>query len=100
MEVTQTRLTNVYDSIEAYNAATTGARCRTTCWFSPGFPAGISERAAELLTRLARNGPRAGVYILATVEPGLELPRGFDLVRAGRAGTTLHVAAAADRDLE
>ena len=74
MEVTQTRLTNVYDSVEAYNAATTGATVPYHVLVLAGFPAGLSDRAAELLGRLARNGPRSGLYIVATVDPGLRCP--------------------------
>jgi len=79
VEVTQTRLTNVHDSVEAYNGATTGAMVPYHVLVFAGFPADVTEYAAELLTRLARNGPRAGLYILATQDPRLELPRGLDL---------------------
>jgi DNA segregation ATPase FtsK/SpoIIIE, S-DNA-T family len=79
VDVTQTRLTNVYDSVEAYNTATTGATVPYHVLVLAGFPADINERSAELLTRLARNGPRAGLYILATLDPRRPLPRGFDL---------------------
>ena len=89
VEVTQTRLTNVYDSVEAYNAATTGATVPYHVLVLAGFPAGLSDRAAELLGRLARNGPRSGLYIVATVDPGLDMPRGFDLEALSALGTTL-----------
>jgi len=89
VEVTQTRLTNVYDSVEAYNAATTGATVPYHVLVLAGFPAGLGDRAAELLGRLARNGPRSGLYIVATVDPQLEMPRGFDLSGLGELGTTL-----------
>jgi hypothetical protein len=89
VEVTQTRLTNVYDSVEAYNAATTGAAIPYHVLVLAGFPAGVSDRAAELLGRLARNGPRAGLYLLATVDPGLPPPRGFDLASLTALGTTV-----------
>ena len=89
VEVTQTRLTNVYDSVEAYNAATTGATVPYHVLVLAGFPAGISDRAAELLGRLARNGPRSGLYIVATVDPGLPMPRDFDLAALTALGTTL-----------
>jgi DNA segregation ATPase FtsK/SpoIIIE, S-DNA-T family len=91
VEVTQTRLTNVYDSIEAYNAATTGVSVPYQVLVLAGFPGGISEQSAELLTRLARNGPRAGVYILATIDRGLERTRAPGL--AALAAADLHVAA-------
>ncbi|HTQ94095.1 MAG TPA: FtsK/SpoIIIE domain-containing protein, partial [Streptosporangiaceae bacterium] len=96
VEVTQTRLTNVYDSVEAYNAATTGATVPYHVLVLAGFPAGLSDRAAELLGRLARNGPRSGLYIVATVDPGLEMPRGFDLDAVSALGTTLSVDSGGD----
>src|SRR5580693_7088628 len=89
VEVTQTRLTNVYDSVEAYNAATTGATIPYHVLVLAGLPAGVSDQAAELLGRLARNGPRAGLYLLATVDPGLPPPRGFDLAALAALGTTV-----------
>ncbi len=89
VEVTQTRLTNVYDSVEAYNAATTGATVPYHVLVLAGFPAGISDRAAELLGRLARNGPRSGLYIVATLDPGLPMPSDFDLAALTALGTTL-----------
>jgi hypothetical protein len=58
VEVTQHRLTNVYDSVEAYNAATTGVLVPYHVLVLAGFPAGVDDQAAELLGRLARNGPR------------------------------------------
>jgi DNA segregation ATPase FtsK/SpoIIIE, S-DNA-T family len=91
VEVTQTRLTNVYDSVEAYNAATTGATVPYHVLVLAGYPAGVSDQAAELLGRLARNGPRNGLYIIATVDPGLPMPRGFDLAALGALGTTLRL---------
>jgi len=89
VEVTQHRLTNVYDSVEAYNAATTGMLVPYHVLVLAGFPAGVDDQAAELLGRLARNGPRAGLYILATVDPGLPLPRGFDLAALTALSTNL-----------
>ncbi len=89
VEVTQTRLTNVYSSVEAYNTGTTGATVPYHVLVLAGFPAGIDDRASELLGRLARNGPRAGLYIVATVDPSLDMPRGFDLAALSALGTTL-----------
>jgi S-DNA-T family DNA segregation ATPase FtsK/SpoIIIE len=89
VEVTQTRLTNVYDSVEAYNAATTGATVPYHVLVLAGFPAGVGDRAGELLGLLARNGPRSGLYIVGTVDPGLEMPRGFDLAELSALATTL-----------
>jgi S-DNA-T family DNA segregation ATPase FtsK/SpoIIIE len=89
VEVTQTRLTNVYDSVEAYNAGTTGVTVPYHVLVLADFPAGISERAGELLTGLARNGPRAGVYVIATLDPRQETPRGFDLADLTALATNL-----------
>jgi DNA segregation ATPase FtsK/SpoIIIE, S-DNA-T family len=89
VEVTQRRLTNVYDSVEAYNAATTGVLVPYHVLVLAGFPAGFDPVAAELLGGLARNGPRAGLYILVTVDPGLPLPRGFDLAALSALSTNL-----------
>ena len=91
VEVTQTRLTNVYDSIEAYNEGTTGVSVPYYVLVLAGLPGGISEHSAELLARLARNGPRAGVYIVATVEQGQERPRGFALAELTATATDLRV---------
>jgi hypothetical protein len=91
VEVTQTRLTNVYDSVEAYNEASTGVSVPYHILVFAGFPGGISEHSADLLTRLARNGPRAGVYIVATVERGQERARGFDLAALTGTAMDLHV---------
>lgn len=74
VEVTQTRLTNVYDSVEAYNRATAGSLVPYHVLALAGFPAGVSDRAADLLARLARNGPRAGLYLVATVDSRLTPP--------------------------
>ncbi|HEV2537691.1 MAG TPA: FtsK/SpoIIIE domain-containing protein [Streptosporangiaceae bacterium] len=96
VEVTQTRLTNVYDSVEAYNATTTGATVPYHVLVLAGFPAGIDDRAGELLGRLARNGPRSGLYIVATVDPELDMPRGFDLAALSALGTTLSLDSGGD----
>jgi hypothetical protein len=91
VEVTQTRLTNVYESIEDYNDATTGVSVPYHILVLAGFPGGISDHSADLLARLARNGPRAGVYIVATVEHGQERTRRFDLAALTGSAMDLHV---------
>jgi S-DNA-T family DNA segregation ATPase FtsK/SpoIIIE len=91
VEVTQTRLTNVYDSVEAYNESSTGVSVPYHVLVLAGFPGGITTYSAELLARLARNGPRAGVYILATAERGQEEGRSLDLTALTATATALHV---------
>ena len=92
VEVIQTRLTNVYESVEAYDQASTGTAVPYQLLVLAGFPSGISDRAAETLTRLAHAGPRAGVYIVATLDSGQEMPRGFDLAELTALGTNLRLA--------
>jgi DNA segregation ATPase FtsK/SpoIIIE, S-DNA-T family len=89
VEVTQTRLTNVYDSVEAYNAAATGPLIPYHVLVMAGFPAGFSDRATDLLGQLARNGPRAGLYLLGTVDPGRPRSRALDLAALTALGTTV-----------
>ena len=89
VEVTQTRLTNVYDSVEAYNAAATGPLIPYHVLVLTGFPAGFSDRSAALLGQLARNGPRAGLYLLGTVDPGRPRSRSVDLDALTGLGTTV-----------
>jgi S-DNA-T family DNA segregation ATPase FtsK/SpoIIIE len=93
VDVTQTRLTNVYGSVEAYNAATTGVSVPYHVLVLTGFPGGISEHSAELLAQLARNGPRAGVYIVATAERWQERARGLHLSALTGTATDVHAAA-------
>jgi DNA segregation ATPase FtsK/SpoIIIE, S-DNA-T family len=95
VEVTQHRLTNVYSSIEEYNAATTGAAVPYTVLVLAGFPAHFTDRTAKLLATLAENGPRAGVYIIATVDPGQEMPRDFVLESLTGRATNLRMTSAA-----
>jgi S-DNA-T family DNA segregation ATPase FtsK/SpoIIIE len=92
VDVTQARLTNVYESIEAYNQASSGTAVPYHVLVLAGFPSGISDRAAETLTRLAHGGPRAGVYVVATLDTGQDLPRGFDLAALTALGTNLRLA--------
>jgi hypothetical protein len=94
VEVTQHRLTNVYPSVEEYNAAATGAAVPYTVLALPGFPAGFTDRTARLLATLAETGPRAGVYLVATIDPGRELPRDFHLESLTGRATNLQVNAA------
>jgi S-DNA-T family DNA segregation ATPase FtsK/SpoIIIE len=90
-EVNKTRLTNVYDSVEAYNAGAAGLAIPYHFLVVDGFPAGFTDRAAELLTQLARNGPRAGVYMIATLDRGMKMPRDFDLAEVTRLATNLQL---------
>lgn len=91
VEVTQQRLTNVYASVADYNEATTGVPVPFTFLVLADLPAGLSDRGGELLLRLVRSGPRAGVYILASIDATHDVPRGFDLADLLSLGTRLDV---------
>jgi DNA segregation ATPase FtsK/SpoIIIE, S-DNA-T family len=91
VEVTQHRLTNVYQSVEEYNAATTGAPVPYHVLAVAGFPAGFTDRSAKLLASLAENGPRAGVYLIATVAQQQDMPRDFTIESLTRRATNVHV---------
>jgi DNA segregation ATPase FtsK/SpoIIIE, S-DNA-T family len=91
VEVTQRRLSNRYDSIEQYNAATTGVSVAYHVLAVADFPAGFTERGAEQLVMLARGGPPAGVHIVATVDTSAKLPRGFALADLSATATTVRL---------
>ena len=97
-EVNKTRLTNVYDSVEAYNADATGLTIPYHVLVLDSFPAGFTDRLPRCWRGLAGNGPRAGVYILATLDRGMTLPRDFDLADLTSRATNLTLRAGA-RDL-
>ena len=76
--VLQSRLQNLYPDVEAYNAGAGELAVPYHVFALADFPAGCDERVAAALVRLARNGPRAGVYLLLSVNEGQKYPRDFD----------------------
>ena len=76
--VLQTRLQNLYPDVEAYNAQAGELAVPYHVFALTDFPAGCDERTAAELVRLARNGPRAGVYLLMTWNDAQKMPRDFD----------------------
>lgn len=66
--VTQERLRNIYATLEEYNAANPATAVAWRVLALAGLPAGCDERLWAGLLQIARNGPRAGVYLLATVD--------------------------------
>jgi hypothetical protein len=81
----------VYASVTEYNEATTGVPIPFTFLVMVDLPAGLNDRGAELLLRLARSGPRAGVYLLAGIDPAHDVPRGLDLTDLLSLGTRVKV---------
>jgi len=87
--VLQTRLQNLYPDVEAYNAQAGELAVPYHVFALTDFPAGCDERAAAGLVRLARNGPRAGVYLLMTWNDAQKMPRDFDPQALLGAGTVI-----------
>lgn len=90
--VIQTRLLNLYPTVEAYNAQAGEIAVPYTIMALTDFPAGFTERMVDRLLNIARNGPRAGVYLLVSCNPSYALPRTLDLATLTTLGTTLHVS--------
>jgi hypothetical protein len=88
--VVQTRLVTPDATIEGYNLARPEQRLPYLILALADFPAGFNDRMAELLLTIARNGPRAGVYIIAHLNPDHAAPRNFDLDSLTSLGTTIH----------
>ncbi len=53
------------------------------------FAAGFNEQTIEQLLNIARNGPRANVYILTAMNPHYQLPRKYRLTDLTNFGTVL-----------
>lgn len=71
--IAQERLRNVYPTVEAYNAANPATAVPYRVLVIAGLHAGMDERLWATLLQVARTGPAAGVYLLATLD-GLTLP--------------------------
>jgi hypothetical protein len=89
--IIQTRLQNSYPSVVEYNAAKGELAVPYRVLALADFPAGCSERMAERLLHIARNGPRAGVYLIASLNAAFPPPRNFDLARLTDLGTVLRL---------
>ncbi len=76
--VIQTRLGSSFKSIEEYNARVGEVSAPYRFLIIPNFPAGFNDQSTQRLLDIARNGPRAGVYILATYNLDAKPPFSFD----------------------
>ena len=66
--IAQERLRNVYATVQAYNAANPATAVPYRVLVIAGLPAGCDERTWAALLQVARTGPAAGVYLLATLD--------------------------------
>ena len=89
--VIQTRLLNLYPTIEAYNEQAGEIAVPYYVLALADFPASFDDRMAERLLHMARNGPRAGVYIVASLNDAFQLPHNFNLDALTSLGTTLRL---------
>lgn len=89
--LSQTRLSNLYPTIEAYNASPDALTIPYRVVAFVDLPAGLDERAAGRLLAIARNGPRVGVYIVANLNPTIPSPRNFSLDTLTALGTVVRL---------
>lgn len=94
VEITQTRLTNMYNCVEEYNAGTTGLTLAYRILVVADFPAGFTDGIAQLLLELAHAGPRTGLHIVGTVDEEGVFPKKFELRDLTELGSNLRVTSA------
>ncbi len=93
VELTTTRLSTSYSTIEEYNASNPSIPIPYRFVLYPDFPAGLERRAAERLLSLTRNGPRTGLYFLISHDDTRKLPRDIDISPMFPAATVLSIDA-------
>lgn len=76
--VIQTRLASTFNTIEEYNARVNDVSVPYQFVVIANFPTHFSDRAADALLGVAQNGPRAGVYLLMTVDLDKKQPHNFE----------------------
>jgi len=76
--VIQQRLTNLYSTIEEYNAEEGKVPVPYHILAIADLPAGCNETILQKLLVITRTGPRAGVYLAASLNPGFPYPQRFD----------------------
>ncbi len=92
--VLQTRLGARFSSLADYNAANPAVAEPFRVVAILGLPGGgWTERGLDLLARLSRNGPRAGVYLLATLDRAAPTPRNVVLDEVVVPGTSIKIGA-------
>jgi energy-coupling factor transporter ATP-binding protein EcfA2 len=78
-KVLQKYLRNEFATIDDYNRTAGEVSEPYHLVVAANFPAGFTESAARKLVSIAANGPRCGVYVLASVDRQLRLPHEFRL---------------------
>jgi len=87
--VIQDRLVSPDLTFETYNLSMPEQRVRYQVLVLTDFPSAFSEEMVERLVHIARNGPRAGVYLVVHLDTSQPLPRDFQIEHLTSCGTTL-----------
>jgi DNA segregation ATPase FtsK/SpoIIIE, S-DNA-T family len=87
--VIQKYLRNDYRSMEEYNRHAGEVAEPYRFLGVINFPANFTDSAAKRLVSIASNGPKAGVYLIGSVDGDLPLPYGFNLADLLRTGSTI-----------
>lgn len=88
--IIQSRLQNIHQTIESYNEQAGEIAVPYRVLVLSDFPAGFNDRTVERLMNIAKNGPRAGVYILASLNSSYAPPRNFEIANLTSTGTVLN----------
>lgn len=87
--VIQSFLRNRYESMEKYNEEAGEVAEPYRFLVVANFPVNFTDVAARRLISIASNGPRTGVYVLATVDTHQPPPHGFNLADLERNATVI-----------
>lgn len=87
--VIQKYLRNRYSTMEEYNLDAGEVAEPYRLIVIMNFPVNFTEAAAKRLVSIASNGPRCGVYLVATVDTEYKLPYGFNLEELERVSTVI-----------
>lgn len=87
--ITQNHLRHRYDNVEEYNKQAGEMAEPYRIVAIVGFPQGFTDSAASRLVRIARNGPRTGVHIIAIIDKDTSLPYGFALSELEQTGVVI-----------
>jgi hypothetical protein len=94
--VTQKYLKTRYTDIETYNEDQGVVEEPYRVLAIANFPAGFDANTAKQVISIAQNGPRSGMYVVASIDRKAPLPHGFDLTALTRFCTVLEGTMKAD----
>ncbi|MEI6180701.1 MAG: FtsK/SpoIIIE domain-containing protein [Chloroflexales bacterium] len=92
-DLSQTRRSNPAPTLKAYYASSDPLPSPYRILALADLPAGLDERSTARLMTIARNGPRVGIYIVASLNPTVKTPRNFALNELTNLGTVVQLTA-------